>query len=168
MSGSRLFLMLLLLTLSGNPSAVARSDGDNVRASTLNLSAGDRSSLRRQLNMVTGVTSMSARSAQDASTLTTVLPDEIFWYGFEVCGNGVIDNGEQCDKTDLGGATCGSLGYPGGDLSCTHQCQFDRSQCAATCSLSCTIDADCGGPACGPCVTNICFGAFGAAQEGTP
>ena len=47
------------------------------------------------------------------------------------CGNGVVDQGEDCDGTDLNGQTCADLGYGGGDLSCTDQCQFDTSQCEA-------------------------------------
>jgi hypothetical protein len=49
------------------------------------------------------------------------------------CGNGVMDgaDGEQCDGSDLGGATCESLGYSGGTLSCTPQCALDESLCEA-------------------------------------
>jgi hypothetical protein len=35
-----------------------------------------------------------------------------------------------------------------------------------TCSvLSCTVDADCGASACGPCVANVCVGFFGGASD---
>lgn len=35
-----------------------------------------------------------------------------------------------------------------------------------TCSvLSCTIDADCGAAACGPCVANVCLGFFSSASD---
>src|SRR5437016_10897922 len=37
--------------------------------------------------------------------------------------------GEDCDGTDLGGATCVSLGFGGGTLSCGADCAFDTSQC---------------------------------------
>ncbi len=46
-----------------------------------------------------------------------------------VCGNNVKEEGEQCDRTDLGGATCQSLGYSGGTLRCTSGCLFDTSGC---------------------------------------
>lgn len=36
---------------------------------------------------------------------------------------------ETCDGTDLGGASCASLGYGGGKLSCTAQCMHDTSAC---------------------------------------
>lgn len=37
---------------------------------------------------------------------------------------------------------------------------------SATCStLSCTVDADCGAAACGPCVANVCLGFFSSAGD---
>jgi len=45
------------------------------------------------------------------------------------CGNGNIDSNEECDGQTLGGATCSSLGFSGGSLSCTATCEFDTSQC---------------------------------------
>ncbi|MFO0747168.1 MAG: hypothetical protein U1F43_16115 [Myxococcota bacterium] len=48
---------------------------------------------------------------------------------FSACGNGVIDPGEQCEKTDLDGVTCTSLGFDGGELGCSDRCTFDTSLC---------------------------------------
>jgi len=48
-----------------------------------------------------------------------------------VCGNGIKEGGEQCDGSDLGGATCQSLGYSGGTLSCTSFCNFNISGCTS-------------------------------------
>ncbi len=49
------------------------------------------------------------------------------------CGDGVLQgpHGEECDGTDLGAASCWSLGYSmaGGGLSCTEYCRFDTGQC---------------------------------------
>jgi hypothetical protein len=47
------------------------------------------------------------------------------------CGDGTIDQGEQCDGANLNGATCTSLGFTGGGtLSCNPtSCQYDVSQC---------------------------------------
>ncbi len=47
------------------------------------------------------------------------------------CGNGVLDPGEQCDGTQLGAASCTSLGYASGTLACSADCTFDTSQCVA-------------------------------------
>lgn len=47
-----------------------------------------------------------------------------------VCGDGVIlAPFEQCDGSNLDGATCESLGYYGGILSCGNDCQYDLSAC---------------------------------------
>ncbi len=46
------------------------------------------------------------------------------------CGNGIIENTEQCDSDSWGDITnCSDLGYTGGELSCNNNCQFNVSQC---------------------------------------
>lgn len=47
------------------------------------------------------------------------------------CGNGVIENPESCEGTDLDGMTCKnySAHYSGGTLKCNATCGFDRSEC---------------------------------------
>jgi hypothetical protein len=48
-----------------------------------------------------------------------------------VCGNAVVEAGEQCDGANLGGQTCEGLGYTlGGTLACTASCGFSVSGCA--------------------------------------
>jgi hypothetical protein len=46
-----------------------------------------------------------------------------------VCGNNIVEAGEQCDGTDLNGATCSSLGLPGNNLSCRPSCEFNTDNC---------------------------------------
>ncbi|NUP13534.1 MAG: hypothetical protein HOW73_46445 [Polyangiaceae bacterium] len=48
------------------------------------------------------------------------------------CGDGSVDPGEDCDGTLLGAATCESLRFAGGVLSCDSTCSFDTSQCLET------------------------------------
>ena len=51
----------------------------------------------------------------------------------ETCGNGEIDGPEVCDGDNLASATCESLGYGPGTLSCLPNCgAFDTSQCGGT------------------------------------
>ena len=46
------------------------------------------------------------------------------------CGNGIIEEDEQCDSYNLGGATCNSLlGDSRGELQCDKACFFDTSMC---------------------------------------
>lgn len=47
----------------------------------------------------------------------------------DICGNGIIETGEQCDIGDLGGQTCVSLGFSSGSLSCKADCSFNTSGC---------------------------------------
>jgi MYXO-CTERM domain-containing protein len=49
----------------------------------------------------------------------------------EQCGNGVREGAEACDGSDLGGASCESLGLSGGVLGCDASCMLDPSGCDA-------------------------------------
>jgi hypothetical protein len=72
------------------------------------------------------------------------------------CGNGVLDPGEQCDGTNLGGATCGGCA---GTPRCTASCTIDTSSCTngicdptetcAGCPADCVgVGAVCGNHVC--------------------
>jgi len=51
------------------------------------------------------------------------------------CGNGVIEQGEECDGNDFGGKTCADFGYATGHLSCK-ACTTSLSDCIpATASI---------------------------------
>ena len=47
------------------------------------------------------------------------------------CGNGVLEDAEQCDVADLGAATCESVGFSGGVLRCRTNCTYDTLDCTA-------------------------------------
>lgn len=46
-----------------------------------------------------------------------------------VCGNGVLETGENCEVGTLEGQTCVTQGFDGGTLACTPGCAFDTSGC---------------------------------------
>ncbi|MCX7779094.1 MAG: lamin tail domain-containing protein [Patescibacteria group bacterium] len=48
-----------------------------------------------------------------------------------VCGNNLKEEKEECDKTDLAGQTCMTLGFVSGTLSCNNNCTFNTSQCTS-------------------------------------
>lgn len=49
------------------------------------------------------------------------------------CGDGVADEGEQCDGDDLAGQDCASQGFFGGELRCSEGCTFDTFLCEPEC-----------------------------------
>ena len=55
----------------------------------------------------------------------------------KVCGNKVIETGETCDGTTLGGKTCASLGFSAGTLACSSTCQFNTSGCTSASTSTC-------------------------------
>ncbi|MFH2006116.1 MAG: hypothetical protein ABI333_05985 [bacterium] len=66
-----------------------------------------------------------------------------------ICGNGVIDPGEACDGTDLGGLSCTDLFQYGGTLACSPSCELDLSSCVccAPCGNDIADDGEeCDGP----------------------
>jgi len=46
-----------------------------------------------------------------------------------VCGNGIKEQGEECDDQELDGATCGDYSCSGGLLSCSDSCTLVQSSC---------------------------------------
>lgn len=61
------------------------------------------------------------------------------------CGDGLIQSPEECDGINSGGATCETLGFDEGTLSCSSACTFVTS--------SCTIDTRSSGGTRVPTVT---------------
>jgi hypothetical protein len=47
------------------------------------------------------------------------------------CGDGLVTLPETCDGFNLGGNTCGDLGFGGGTLSCTLSCTYNTTLCTA-------------------------------------
>lgn len=45
------------------------------------------------------------------------------------CNNGILESGEACDTTNLGGMTCLALGFMSGTVSCNEDCTLNASAC---------------------------------------
>ncbi len=113
-----------------------------------------------------GVVTCNANCTLDASGCS--IPSG----GEPTCGNGKKEGSEQCDKADLGGATCASaLGNPNavGVLACFANCLLDASGCSIppppdtcggqTCSAGqqpCGFDCQPPCPAGSYCLTGCC------------
>lgn len=50
-----------------------------------------------------------------------------------ICGDNVKNGTDECDGTDFGTATCQTLGFDGGTLSCDGSCVIDTSGCFYNC-----------------------------------
>ena len=50
----------------------------------------------------------------------------------EECGDGVLQDGEECDGTDFGDATCGSRGFESGALACSAECEIVETGCESS------------------------------------
>jgi len=79
----------------------------------------------------TTTTSTTSTTSTVVTTTTTSITTTT------LCGNNMLDPGEECDGTNLGGAACSSPG--GGFLpTCTGNCTIDCSSCpGGTCSQAC-------------------------------
>ena len=77
------------------------------------------------------------------------------------CGNGIREDGEVCDGSDVGAQTCESMGFAGGTLGCQEDCSaYDTSLCSTTCQPDCS-ELECGpdpicGISCGTCEPGVC------------
>jgi len=49
-----------------------------------------------------------------------------------LCGNNILETSELCDRQDLNGQSCESLGYSGGTLLCNSRCTFDTALCVSS------------------------------------
>lgn len=57
----------------------------------------------------------------------------------ELCGNGSLDPGEDCDANRLDAKECTDLAYGGGTLACADNCRFDTTGCTSS-AAEITID----------------------------
>ncbi|MFP4403560.1 MAG: DUF2341 domain-containing protein [Candidatus Woesearchaeota archaeon] len=67
-----------------------------------------------------------------------------------VCGNSIIELGEECDNLNLNSKTCMDLEFSGGILRCSDNCMFDTSGCTGH-----------GVGSCDDCSDDNCTGLYG-------
>ena len=83
------------------------SGGTGGDTSTTTATGGDGGSTGGAGGTTTTSTSTTTTSTSTTTTTTTTINN---------CGNGVKDDGEQCDGGDFGGKTCASIRFSGGQL----------------------------------------------------
>lgn len=94
---------------------------------------GEASDATGTAGTTTGSTSSTAAdttAASDTATTSMSSVDSSTTGPTAECGNGAIEDGEECEGEDLGDATCESLGYAPGPLMCAPTCMLDASGCA--------------------------------------
>jgi hypothetical protein len=95
-----------------------------------------------------GTEDTGSTSDTGESTETGVEPDMGGGYVPE-CGNGILDQGEECDGNELDEAVCtdfanaATFKFTGGTLGCADDCTFDTDACEF-CGGLWTGDTDCG------------------------
>ena len=84
-----------------------------------------------------------------------------------LCGNGMVDTGEDCDGTNFGGKTCATVGpFGGGTLACNVCCHLIVSGC--TPAENCTNGFDDNGDGLTDCMDPTCFGKPGCIDSCMP
>lgn len=62
-----------------------------------------------------------------------------------VCGNSLVETGEDCDGANLNGATCETLGMTGAGLACAANCTFNADACTGCGNGSIEMNEECDG-----------------------
>jgi hypothetical protein len=63
--------------------------------------------------------------------------------GTAYCGDGIRNGAEECDGSDLGGATCGDAGFTEGTVACGNGCRLDTSACGCELAFPATGQTTC-------------------------
>ena len=109
-------------------SAPGDGDGDESTTSTTTSSdsGGDGDGDSGTTSTTTSSTSGGDGDGDSGDTTTSTTSSTSGGTG--MCGDNILDAGEECDGSDLGGATCNGEGFAGGTLGCS-ACVLDTSAC---------------------------------------
>lgn len=129
----------LLFSMVPGIAAVVSCAGDNAGPGGATGGTGGTSEVSSSSSTVTGqvasVSSVSSVSTSSSSTTATASVStstvaSSSSTGMNLCGNGMIDAGEFCDKDDFGGKTCMDFGLAQGKLLCNPFCGIVVTGCS--------------------------------------
>lgn len=75
------------------------------------------------------VSSLSLVYAQNSAT--GIVNATVKINSISICGNTIVESGEDCESGNLQSKICSNLGYSSGNLTCDISCSFDTSSCVA-------------------------------------
>jgi subtilisin-like proprotein convertase family protein len=140
--GARLgALLALALTACGDDGAVTSDTDEESTGTTEGPSSNTNPSTSASATSpsttvnpsTTGMTSETETDPSSSTTMeedTTTTTGDTDTTGPDIeCGNDILEDGEECDGTDLGDETCVTQGADEGDLACAKDCTFDLSAC---------------------------------------
>lgn len=78
----------------------------------------------RDLDFVRGEIKCTPQCTTDTTACESAIP------GPGVCGNAMLESGEECDVTVAPGLDCARLDLGLGEITCTLDCRLDPSQCS--------------------------------------
>jgi len=120
------FLLAGVACADDEPSLTTTSDSDTESDSTTTTNPPVTTTIDPD---TTAGTETTRGDATDTTTSTTDATTESSTTEGVTCGNGALDDGEDCDGDELDEQDCESQGFGGGDLACADDCTFDTSGC---------------------------------------
>lgn len=132
--GAGVSLMVIVSCATGGPGDTLGDGFGPVTAASTSTTAADPT---RAIDPTTGGlpsnTNATTRPADPSTSTTGALDSSSGSSGGPLCGDGIVELDEECDRDDLGGLDCGDLDpmYTAGTLACTKRCTFDTSGCSA-------------------------------------
>lgn len=129
----------VLKTAVGQPQELSClcSEGDGTCEEDLATCTGDLETCTGDLSTCTGNLTNCDDDLGDCETkldeclldLSSTNADLASCLSQPVCGNGVVETGEDCENGALLLSICSSFGFAGGELRCGAGCEWDTSRC---------------------------------------
>jgi hypothetical protein len=173
MMATRLNLTAGALGLTAVFAACAQGEVSTTGAGTVSSSSSNATTATSSSSSGSGTGGMPASTSSSTSTSSSSSSGSggsgggsAGTGGMNLCGNGVLDPGEECDGTNFGTNTCQSLGLGPGMLQCNQFCHVIVSGCTPLENCTNGIDDNMDGLV--DCRDPECFGKPGCVDSCVP